>query len=471
MARTLKEHTPAYRETLLETAKSLLAQPVDPGLGLLGLFENSTWLVTRLQWLEKETWRFQRVRVASVTLVVGVMLCCVLPMAVNARPESESESIAEWSPEQALEQVVHAMWQAYKEQDFETLSDMILCKNEAERTAYIAFHRQIQSTYPVQYWERPIYYVAHHQISPGRYVATWLSPVPGIDDYMPNYATFRWTENGLKGDMDLSYLTQAASLDSQKVGQAHQLQMLTEWQEARGQALQELAEERLRLTQDNLLAVKRAAQLGVSVEEEYVAFQREWLEKCATLTPDQLRDAAVSDYQNGVASLTSEVQPSEPEPDVPADAKQAEAMIAPLHGLFASAYSALMEENDAVQAIKVLETALPLLDQFQASVKGTDMERTITMATDLVRQTQESLKAGDVAKAKGLMNAVNQAGPYLEEMVRDAAEQDKALMQSIVQMGNTVGAMLDRRDALIKAQATQPDESQAQTNALTLLPP
>ncbi|NQV31377.1 MAG: hypothetical protein HQ515_01730, partial [Phycisphaeraceae bacterium] len=85
VARTLKEHTPAYRETLLETAKSLLAQPVDPGLGLLGLFENSTWLVTRLQWLEKKTWRFQRVRIVSVTLVVTLMLCCVLPMATAAR--------------------------------------------------------------------------------------------------------------------------------------------------------------------------------------------------------------------------------------------------------------------------------------------------------------------------------------------------------------------------------------------------
>lgn len=85
VARTLKAHTPAYRETLLETAKSLLAQPVDPGLGLLGLFENSTWLVTRLQWLEKETWRFQRLRVATVSLSVVTMLCCVLPMATAAK--------------------------------------------------------------------------------------------------------------------------------------------------------------------------------------------------------------------------------------------------------------------------------------------------------------------------------------------------------------------------------------------------
>ncbi|MBN2129195.1 MAG: M56 family metallopeptidase [Sedimentisphaerales bacterium] len=52
VARHLKEQTAAYRETLLTTGRALLARPVDPGLGLLGLFENSGWLPVRLQWLQ-----------------------------------------------------------------------------------------------------------------------------------------------------------------------------------------------------------------------------------------------------------------------------------------------------------------------------------------------------------------------------------------------------------------------------------
>ena len=55
VAAHLREETAAYRETLLATGRALLARPVDPGLGLLGLFENSGWLPIRLQWLQKRT--------------------------------------------------------------------------------------------------------------------------------------------------------------------------------------------------------------------------------------------------------------------------------------------------------------------------------------------------------------------------------------------------------------------------------
>jgi hypothetical protein len=81
VARLLKDDTVHYRQTLLETARGLLAQPVDPGLGLLGLFENSNWLVTRLQWLEKKTWKNRPLRIATVMALVSVMAVCVLPMA------------------------------------------------------------------------------------------------------------------------------------------------------------------------------------------------------------------------------------------------------------------------------------------------------------------------------------------------------------------------------------------------------
>ncbi len=87
VAKLLKEKTYHYRETLLETARQLLTEPVDPGLGLLGLFENSNWLVTRLQWLEKKTWKNRGLRIATIILLVALMTTCVLPMANRQKPE------------------------------------------------------------------------------------------------------------------------------------------------------------------------------------------------------------------------------------------------------------------------------------------------------------------------------------------------------------------------------------------------
>lgn len=83
VAKVLKENTIAYRETLLETAKRLLAKPVEPGLGLLGLFENSHRIVTRLQWLEKKTWKHGRLRFAVVLIALAFMGACILPMAAD----------------------------------------------------------------------------------------------------------------------------------------------------------------------------------------------------------------------------------------------------------------------------------------------------------------------------------------------------------------------------------------------------
>ncbi|MFA5292903.1 MAG: M56 family metallopeptidase [Phycisphaerae bacterium] len=81
VAKLLKEKTAGYRQTLLETARQLLAEPVDPGLGLLGLFENSSWLVDRLKWLEKKSWRYRPLRIATIFILICVMSACVLPMA------------------------------------------------------------------------------------------------------------------------------------------------------------------------------------------------------------------------------------------------------------------------------------------------------------------------------------------------------------------------------------------------------
>ena len=80
VAGVLRDETPVYRRTLLETARCLLERPREFALGFLGLMEDTSMIVTRLKWLEKRAWRNRRLRVATVSAVVAVMVGCVLPM-------------------------------------------------------------------------------------------------------------------------------------------------------------------------------------------------------------------------------------------------------------------------------------------------------------------------------------------------------------------------------------------------------
>ena len=81
VARVLREETSGYRQTILDTARRLLARPVEPGIGLLGLFEDSSRLLIRLKWLEKKTWRYRTLRITIILAVIGFMSVCILPMA------------------------------------------------------------------------------------------------------------------------------------------------------------------------------------------------------------------------------------------------------------------------------------------------------------------------------------------------------------------------------------------------------
>jgi beta-lactamase regulating signal transducer with metallopeptidase domain/Tol biopolymer transport system component len=80
IASVLKEKTMKYRETLLHTARELLTETAEPGMGLLGVFEDPFRLVARLRWLEKKTWRTRKLMTIAVVLVTLGMSAAVLPM-------------------------------------------------------------------------------------------------------------------------------------------------------------------------------------------------------------------------------------------------------------------------------------------------------------------------------------------------------------------------------------------------------
>jgi len=93
VARLLKERISEYRQTLIDVARRFLTKPTEPGLGLLGLFEDSNRLLVRLNWLKKETWRYQKMKKLTIITTIVLMLAFVLPMAqAQDKPATESSS-------------------------------------------------------------------------------------------------------------------------------------------------------------------------------------------------------------------------------------------------------------------------------------------------------------------------------------------------------------------------------------------
>jgi bla regulator protein BlaR1 len=102
VANILLRKVKGYRSTLLETARRLLAQPLEPGLGFLGLFEDSGKISTRLKWLEKDTFKFRWVRNTSIAFILIFVPLCILPMS-KLELQKTIEDIAETEDDIAAE--------------------------------------------------------------------------------------------------------------------------------------------------------------------------------------------------------------------------------------------------------------------------------------------------------------------------------------------------------------------------------
>lgn len=91
VAAALREETPAYRQTLLDTARILIAESADPGLGLLGLFERPHAIVTRLNYLEKPYGRQTMCKFVTV-IALAAMFLLVLPMSMTKAESTTVEN-------------------------------------------------------------------------------------------------------------------------------------------------------------------------------------------------------------------------------------------------------------------------------------------------------------------------------------------------------------------------------------------
>ena len=103
VADILREKTIAYRETLIATARELLAETVEPGLGLLGVFEEPFRLVSRLKWLEKKTWENRKRKVTATVCTTLIMVVCVMPMAGVSQTTMQSDDVTIESNSQRIQ--------------------------------------------------------------------------------------------------------------------------------------------------------------------------------------------------------------------------------------------------------------------------------------------------------------------------------------------------------------------------------
>ena len=83
VAGILRDKTAGYRQTLVDTARHLLTESLQPGMGLLGVFEEPYRVLARIRWLERPTWRHRRRMVAAAGAVMILAAPVLLPMAAN----------------------------------------------------------------------------------------------------------------------------------------------------------------------------------------------------------------------------------------------------------------------------------------------------------------------------------------------------------------------------------------------------
>lgn len=99
VANVLREETASYRQTLLETARELLVRPkADPGLGLLGIGEHGNCLRERLRWLERNTWKYTRLRKGVTAMIATLVFVGLLPMATAQVGRTPQEGGSSQSP-------------------------------------------------------------------------------------------------------------------------------------------------------------------------------------------------------------------------------------------------------------------------------------------------------------------------------------------------------------------------------------
>lgn len=128
IANILREKTNQYKQTLVNTARELLTESVEPGMGLLGLFEEPFQLIERIKWLGKESWKNRNMALGTTVIISLSLTAFVLPMGEistnNVSPTFANFTIGEKNEyyEEKVMDLIHDMNQAFIDWDYEELA-------------------------------------------------------------------------------------------------------------------------------------------------------------------------------------------------------------------------------------------------------------------------------------------------------------------------------------------------------------
>ena len=99
VANILQEKTKNYRQTLIDTARTLLTESPEVGLAFLGIFEEPFRLVSRIRWLDKKSLPQPEKSLLTAFIISMLVVVFVLPMSgmergKEALPQKRSTGIA-----------------------------------------------------------------------------------------------------------------------------------------------------------------------------------------------------------------------------------------------------------------------------------------------------------------------------------------------------------------------------------------
>jgi len=380
VARLLKEKTIGYRQTLLETARQLLAEPVAPGLGLLGLFENSSWLVDRLGWLEKKSWKYRPLRITTIFVLISLMAACVLPMTKFEAP---------------VDFVIKG-----------TVTDAQTGKSIAGA--------KVGDT---------------EKYADGKFYTT--TDVNGNYSYKTYYE-----EHGVKAEAN-GYKRQNTGFGTKLFGKEKEkvinfaLEREKRPEELKKQKLQNLVED---FFKDNYRDIKQRKTIeweepvfdangNQSIRYKYEA--RIWdkdkyiFDELFTFNKDGKFVSAkkisqiLKDYPADNKSSAGQILPQAGEQDY----AQIKNVMVTLGGTFDAAYSAAFQQNSPDSAAKIMEESLPQFEKFELDVKGTNISGSVHLIIEQIRQAIKANKDGDSVIEKALIAASRDSWNRLEQII------------------------------------------------------
>ncbi len=146
--------------------------------------------------------------------------------------------------------------------------------------------------------------------------------------------------------------------------------------------------------------------------------------KVETVLPKQMAASPATAGKTASASPSAggPVAVATPVPGtVDARMQDAMAMMQPMKSLYADIYVALTQTDDPDTALQKMQELQPQIDELKTKVKGTPLEQIVTPALARLSDARNSLKKGDLAGAKKIIESLNKIGQNVQDKIENTA--------------------------------------------------